>query len=62
MFVLAEITDTPSLPRVDVEAKIFLKANNLVIYFNQTGTGARYMYLPLDAAAATWAFSATEPT
>lgn len=61
MFVLRETTDTPSLPRDDEEAKIYLKANNLVILFNDGGT-ARYMYLPLDAAAATWAYSATEPT
>lgn len=63
----AETTATPSLPTagsvagVAQEAKVYLKANNLVILFNDAGT-ARYMYLPLDAAAAAWAYSATEPT
>ena len=59
MLSLKEET-TPTAPSQDEEVKIYVKANKLIIMWNDAGT-TRYKYLDLTGTGVTWTHTTSEP-
>lgn len=57
---LTENTTTPSSPAADAEAKIYVKADKLIIQWNEAGV-VRYKYLLLSGTDVIWEHTTTEP-
>lgn len=57
---LQEITSTPSDPTASNEAKVYLKADKLILAFNDAGT-VRYKYLDLTGTGVTWVHTTSAP-
>lgn len=53
-------TGTPAAPTQDTQAKIYIKANKLIIAWNDGGT-TRYKYLDLTGTGVTWVHTTTAP-
>ena len=51
---------TPDNPTQDEEAKIYVKANKLIIAWNDGGT-MRYKYLDLTGTGVTWTHTTSAP-
>ena len=57
---LQEKSSTPSNPTSSNETKIYMKADKLIIQFNDAGT-VRYKYLDLTGVGVTWTHTTTAP-
>jgi hypothetical protein len=57
---LQERTATPADPTSSSEAKIYLKADKLILQFNDAGT-VRYKYLDLTGTGVTWVHTTSAP-
>lgn len=57
---LDELAATPSDPSASDQAKVYIKANKLVIAWNDAGT-MRYKYLDLTGTGVTWTATTTPP-
>jgi|TARA_B100000519_G_C14010201_1_gene328316 hypothetical protein len=51
---------TPGTPTQDVEAKLYVRDNKLIVAWNDGGT-TRYKYLDLTGTGATWTHTTTAP-
>jgi hypothetical protein len=57
---LQEVSGTPAVPAGGNRAALYVKADKLVVAFNDAGT-VRYKWLPLAGAGAVWTDSTTPP-
>jgi hypothetical protein len=57
---LNEDTATPATPASGAEARIYMKADKLIIQYNDAGT-VRYKYLTLTGTGVTWTHTTTAP-
>ena len=57
---LNENTATPATPASGAEARIYMKADKLIIQYNDAGT-VRYKYLTLTGTGVTWTHTTTAP-
>jgi hypothetical protein len=55
-----EQTATPSNPSSGVQARVYMKADKLVIQYNDAGT-VRYKYLDLSGTGVTWVHTTSAP-
>jgi hypothetical protein len=55
-----EDTATPSAPPAGLRCLVYMKADKLVVLYNDGGT-ARYKYLDLTGTGVTWAHTTTAP-
>lgn len=57
---LDEMSSTPSSPASGASCNLYMKADKLIIQYNQSGT-VRYKYLDLTGTGVTWQHSTTAP-
>jgi hypothetical protein len=55
-----ELSTTPTNPSIGAEGNVYVKADKLVIQFNDSGT-IRYKYLDLTGTGVTWTHTTTPP-
>jgi hypothetical protein len=55
-----ELSTTPTNPSIGAEGNVYVKADKLVIQFNDSGT-VRYKYLDLTGTGVTWTHTTTPP-
>jgi hypothetical protein len=57
---LNEDTVTPGSPTASAECRVYMKADKLIIQYNDAGT-VRYKYLDLTGTGVTWVATTTAP-
>lgn len=55
-----ELASNPTAPSAGINARMYVKADNLVFQFNDAGT-TRYLYIPLTGTGTTWTHNTTGP-
>lgn len=60
VLLLEEKDTTPANPTASTECKVYVKANKLVIQFNDAGT-VRYNYLDMTSTLGLWTYTTTAP-
>jgi hypothetical protein len=60
VWTMPEQTTTPPPPTDGAEARLYLKADKLIVQFNDGGT-VRWKYLDLTGTGTTWTHTASAP-
>lgn len=60
-FTISEVATKPAEPTADIESRIYMKGNNLIVWFLDGATN-RFFYVALDSAGEQgWRYSTKEP-